>query len=72
MILWYIRKFKDAYLVLLFGKFMENIFGKNKVETLQTLWKLDYLRVFFFFFLNYLDINYVFESTCIPVRFMLF
>ena len=74
MILWYIRKFKDAYLVLLFGKFIENIFDKNKVETLQTLWKLDYLRVFFLKKKkkNYLDINYVFESTCIPVRFMLF
>ena len=35
---------------------------KNEVETLQTLWKLDYLR----FSWNYLDINYVFESnvTC--------
>ena len=31
-----------------------------KLKTLQTLWKLDYLR----FFWNYLDINYVFQSIC--------
>ena len=31
-----------------------------KLKTLQTLWKLDYLR----FFWNYIDINYVFQSIC--------
>ena len=35
--LWYIRKFKDAYLVLVLGKLIENPFDKNEVETLQTL-----------------------------------
>ena len=31
-----------------------------KLTTLQTLWKLDYLK----FFWNYLDINYLFQSIC--------
>ena len=39
-----------------------------KLKTLQTLWKLDYLR----FFWNYLVINYVFERKCILVSFMWF
>ena len=37
-----------------------------KLKTLQTLWKFwlfIYLFIIFFFW-NYLDINYVFESTC--------
>ena len=59
-ILWYIRKFKDAYLILLCGKLIENLLTRMKLKTLQTLWKLDYLR----FFWNYLDINYVFQSIC--------
>ena len=59
-ILWYIRKFKDVYLVLLCGKLIENLLTRMKLKTLQTLWKLDYLR----FFWNYLDINYVFQSIC--------
>ena len=42
--LWYIRKFKDAYLVLLCGKLLA--FDKNEVENLTTLLKLDYLRFF--------------------------
>ena len=67
-ILWFIRKFKDAYLVLLCGKLIENLLTRMKLKTLQTLWKLDYLR----FFWNYLDINYVFEKKCIPVSFMWF
>ena len=33
-------------------------FDKNELKTLQTLWKLYYLR----FFWNYLVINYVFEK----------
>ena len=59
-IIWYIIKFKDAYLVLLCGKLIENLLTRMKLKTLQTLWKLDYLR----FFWNYLDINYVFQSIC--------
>ena len=59
-ILWYIRKFKDAYLILLCGKLIENLLTRMKLKTLQTLWKLDYLR----FFWNYLDVNYVFQSIC--------
>ena len=59
---WYIRKLKDAYLVLLCGKLIENLLTRMKLKTLQTLWMLNYLR----FFWNYLDINYVFQSnvTC--------
>ena len=59
-IIWYIIKFKDAYLVLLCGKLIENLLTRMKLKTLQTLWKLDYLR----FFWNYLDVNYVFQSIC--------
>ena len=59
-ILWYIIKFKYAYFVLLCGKLIENLLTRMKLKTLQTLWKLDYLR----FFRNYLDINYVFQSIC--------
>ena len=65
---WYIRKFKDAYLVLLCGKLLENLLTRMKLKTLQTLWKLDYLR----FFWNYLVINYIFERKCIPMTFMWF
>ena len=43
-ILWYIIKFKDAYLVLLCGKLIENLLTRMKLKTLQTLWSLDYLR----------------------------
>ena len=43
--LWYIRKFEDAYLVLLCGKLLENL-TRMKLKTLQTLWKLDYLKFF--------------------------
>ena len=59
-IFWYIIKFKNAYLVLLWGKLIENLLTRKKLKTLQILWKLDYLRVFW----NYLDINYVFQSIC--------
>ena len=45
-ILWYIRKFKDAYLVLLCGKLLENLLTRMKLKTLQALWKLDYLGFF--------------------------
>ena len=34
MDLWYIGKFEVAYLVLLFGKLIENLFDKNEVENL--------------------------------------
>ena len=44
--LWYIRKFKDAYFVLLCGKLLENLLTRMKLKTLQTLLKLDYLRFF--------------------------
>ena len=33
-ILWYIGKFKDAYIVLWIGKLIENLFDKNEVENL--------------------------------------
>ena len=55
LILWYIRKFKDSYLVLLCEKLIENLLTRMKLKILQTLWKLDYLK----FFWNYLDINCV-------------
>ena len=45
--LWYIRKFKDAYLVVVLGKLIENLFDKNEVETLQTL-EVSLFKVFFF------------------------
>ena len=41
---------------------------RMKLKTIQTLWKLDYLR----FFWNYLVINYVFERKYITVCFMRF
>ena len=59
-IFWYIIKFKDSYFVLLCGKLIKNLLTRMKLTTLQTLWKLDYLR----FFWNYLDINYLFQSIC--------
>ena len=33
--LWYIRKFKDAYLVLVLGKLIENLLIIMKLKTLQ-------------------------------------
>ena len=59
-IFWYIIKFKDSYFVLLCGKLIKNLLTRMKLTTLQTLWKLDYLK----FFWNYLDINYLFQSIC--------
>ena len=41
-----IRKFKDAYFVMLCAKLIENLLTTMKLKTLQTLWKLDYLRFF--------------------------
>ena len=35
--LWFTRKFKDAYLVLLFGKLMENLVDKNDFGNLTNL-----------------------------------
>ena len=57
--LWYIKKFKNAYFVLLCGKLLENLLTRTKLKTLQILLKLDYLR----FFWNYLDMTYVFQSN---------
>ena len=45
-ILWYIRKFKDAYLVLLFGKLIKNLFDKNEVENLTNSVKFRLFKVF--------------------------
>ena len=45
-ILWYIRKFKDAYLVLLFGKLIKNLFDKNEVENLTNFVKFRLFKVF--------------------------
>ena len=56
-ILWYIGKFKDAYLVLLFGKLIENIFDKNEVENLTNFVEVRLFKVFW----NYLDINCVWK-----------
>ena len=46
MILWYIRKFKDAYLVSLFRKLIENIFDKNEVENLTNFVEVGLFKVF--------------------------
>ena len=45
-ILWYIRKFKDAYLVLLFGKLIENLFDKNEVENVTNFVEVRLFKVF--------------------------
>ena len=37
MDLWFTRKLKDAYLVLLFGKLMENLADKNEFGNLKIL-----------------------------------
>ena len=58
-ILCYIRKFKDAYLILLCGKLIENILTRMKLKTLQIV-EVRLSKVFW----NYLDINYVFQSIC--------
>ena len=46
LILWYIGKFKDAYLVLLFGKLIENLFDKNEVENLTNFVEVRLFKVF--------------------------
>ena len=46
MILWYIGKFKDAYLVLLCGKLIENLFDKNEVENLTNFVEIRLFKVF--------------------------
>ena len=46
MILWYIRKFKDAYLVSLFRKLIENIFDKNEVENLTNFVEVRLFKIF--------------------------
>ena len=43
---WYIRKFKDAYFVLLRGKLIENLFDKNEVENLINFVKVRLFKVF--------------------------
>ena len=45
-ILWYIRKFKDAYFVLLYGKLIENLFDKNEVENLTNFMEVRLFKVF--------------------------
>ena len=45
-ILWYIGKFKDAYLVLLFGKLIENLFDKNEVENVTNFVEVRLFKVF--------------------------
>ena len=45
-ILWYIGKFKDAYLVLLFGKLIENLFDNNEVENLTNFVEVRLFKVF--------------------------
>ena len=42
--LWYIRKFKDAYLVLLCGKLLA--FDKNEVENLTNFVEIRLFKVF--------------------------
>ena len=44
--LWYIRKFKDAYFVLLRGKLIENLFDKNEVENLINFVEVRLFKVF--------------------------
>ena len=45
MRLW-VRKFKDAYFVLLCGKLIENLFDKNEVENLINFVKVRLFKVF--------------------------
>ena len=45
-ILWYTRKFKDAYLVLLLGRLTQNILTRNgfkDFENIVNIWLLKYL-----------------------------
>ena len=42
----YIGKLKDAYLVLLFGKLIENLFNKNEVENLINFVEVKLFKVF--------------------------
>ena len=44
--LWYIRKFKDAYFVLLCGKLIEIFFDKNEVENLINFVEVRLFKVF--------------------------
>ena len=44
--MWYIRKFKDAYLVLVLGKLIENLFDKNEVENLTNFVEIRLFKVF--------------------------
>ena len=44
--MWYIRKFKDAYLVLVLGKLIENLFDKNEVENLTNFVEVRLFKVF--------------------------
>ena len=44
--LWYIRKFKDAYLVLVLGKLIENLFDKNEVENLTNFVEVRLFKIF--------------------------
>ena len=45
-ILWFTRKFKDAYLVSLFEKLIENLFDKNEVENLINFMEVGLFETF--------------------------
>ena len=45
-ILWYIEKLRDAYLVLLFGILIENLFDKNEVNNLINFVEVRLFKVF--------------------------
>ena len=44
--LWYIRKFKDAYFVLLCGKLLENLFTRMKLKNLTNFVEVRLFKVF--------------------------
>ena len=44
--LWYIRKFKDAYLVLLCGKLLENLLTRMKMKTLTKFVEVRLFKIF--------------------------
>ena len=45
-ILWYIRKFKDAFLVLLCGKLIRKFIDNNEVENLTNFVEVRLFKVF--------------------------
>ena len=44
--LWYIRKFKDAYFVLLCGKLLENLLTRMKLKNLTNFVEVRLFKVF--------------------------